>query len=69
MEERCVRSELYDLMPEVDQTEEIELLNRKVFAMHSPSYILRRDFWKYRVKGFSRITFAKGFLRQHKLVK
>jgi len=45
------------------------LLNRKVFAMHSPRYILRRDFWKYRVKGFSRITFAKGFLRQHKLVK
>jgi glycosyltransferase involved in cell wall biosynthesis len=69
MEERCVRSKLYDLMPEVDQTEEIELLNRKVFAMHSPSYILRRDFWKFRVKGFSRITFAKGFLRQHKLVK
>jgi glycosyltransferase involved in cell wall biosynthesis len=69
MEERCVRSELHELMPKVNQTQEIEILNRKVFAMHSPRNILRRDFWKFRAKGFSRITFAIGFLRQLKRMK
>ncbi len=68
-EEKIIRSEIFKEFPKCDQSTEILALNRRTYVLFSPRHLFKRDLWKLRVNGFSRITFALDFLRNLKVLK
>jgi len=65
-EEKVIRDEIRKLLPDAKQDAEIKALHEKWFDFHSLRFLLTKDFWSVKVKGFSFLRFAWDFINYNK---
>jgi glycosyltransferase involved in cell wall biosynthesis len=63
IEEKVVRDELRILVPDLNQDAEIKALHEKWFDFHSLRFLLTKEFWGLKIKGFSFFRFAWDFVK------
>lgn len=65
-EEKVIRDEIQKLLPDAKQDAEIKALHENWFDFHSLRFLMKKEFWSVKVKGFSFFRFAWDFINYNK---